>query len=231
MEKEPLKIWHFSDTHTYHDLLDVPEVDIAIFTGDCSNPKDPYINEHEVREFLHWYRNLPIKYKIFVPGNHDVSIEKGLVTRKEIEDMGIVFLENEHVTIEGIKIFGSPYQPQFGTGWAYNRDRSKMDNYWSLIDVDTQIVCTHTPPKTILDAAYNPHTGVLENCGCQALKRHMLERVKPNLVCFGHIHNNKDIINAGELKFSAYETVFSNGSVVTDKLFGKVTSNGNIFEI
>jgi Icc-related predicted phosphoesterase len=229
MEREKLKIWHISDTHTYHRLLTVPEVDMVIFTGDCSNPKNPYTNEPEVRDFLNWYRNLPIKYKIFVPGNHDTSVEEGLVSGEDFN--GIICLHNEHVTIEGIKIFGSPLQPQFGTGWAFNRPRDKMDNFWSLIEEDVQIVAVHTPPKTILDAAYNPHSGVLESCGCQALKRHMLERVKPKYCLFGHIHNNKDLINAGTLKLSAYDTVFSNGSVVTDKMFGRVTSNGNILEI
>lgn len=232
MERKKLRVWHFSDTHTHHELLKVPEgIDIAIFTGDCSNPKDPYTNEPEVRAFVHWFGNLRIPHLIFIPGNHDTSVEKGLVPKELFEHYGIHILENECVTIEGIKIFGSPIQPQFGTGWSYNRPRDKMDNYWSLIEEDVDIVAVHTPPKTILDAAYNPHTGVLESCGCQSLKRHMLERVKPKLCLFGHIHNNKDLINAGILKLSAHNTVFSNGSVVTDKMFGRVTSNGNILEI
>jgi len=226
------RIWHISDTHTYHKLLTIPEdIDIAVFTGDCSNPRDVYANEPEVRDFLEWYGSLPIPHKIFIPGNHDTSVERGLVPKELFEHYNIHILENEHITIEGIKFFGSPLQPTFGSGWAYNRDRSKMDRFWSFIDEDTDVICVHTPPKTILDAAYNPHSGVLENCGCNTLKRHVLERVKPKLVLFGHIHNNKDLINAGTLKLSAHITVFSNGSVVTDKEFGKVTSNGNILEI
>ena len=48
-----MKIWHISDTHTYHDLLTIPEgVGMVIFSGDCSNPKDPYNNEPEVRAFI-----------------------------------------------------------------------------------------------------------------------------------------------------------------------------------
>lgn len=226
------KLWHFSDTHTYHELLIVPEdIDIAVFSGDCSNPKDPYNNEPEVRNFIKWYGGLPIKYKVFVPGNHDTSIEKGLVTKADFEAAGIIYLENEYAIIEGIKFFGSPHQPTFGTGWAFNKPRHKLDYYWAQVDADVEVFITHTPPKTILDAAYNPHTGILENCGCTALKRHILERIKPKLSLFGHIHNNKDLINAGTLKLSAYPTIFSNGSVVTDKLFGKLTSNGNILKI
>lgn len=37
--------------------------------------------------------------------------------------------------------------------------------------------------------------------------------------------------NAGTLKLSAYKTIFSNGSVVTDRKFRTLSSNGNILEI
>lgn len=50
-------------------------------------------------------------------------------------------------------------------------------------------------------------------------------------MCFGHIHNCEDIINAGYTKQSSYGTIYSNGSVVTDGKFGITSSNGNIFEI
>ena len=121
-----MKIWHIGDTHTYHDLLVVPEgIDVVIFSGDCSNPRDPYTNEPEVRSFKNWFAKLPIKHKIFVAGNHDSSIEKGFVVAKDFEDVGIHYLENTNVTIEGIKIFGSPYTPTFHH-WSFNKDRSKL---------------------------------------------------------------------------------------------------------
>ena len=44
-----MKIWHISDTHTYHELLEIPKgIDMVIHSGDCSNPRDPYTNEPEV---------------------------------------------------------------------------------------------------------------------------------------------------------------------------------------
>ena len=81
-----MKIWHVSDTHTYHGLLNVPDdIDIVIHSGDCSNPSNPYNNEPEVRDFIHWFKSLPIKHKIYVAGNHDTSIEKGLITKKDFK--------------------------------------------------------------------------------------------------------------------------------------------------
>jgi Icc-related predicted phosphoesterase len=225
-----MKIWHISDTHTFHELLNVPEdIDMVIFSGDCSNPRDPYNNEPEVRAFIDWYSGLDIQYKIFVAGNHDTSIERGLVTKGDFRASGIIYLENGGIEIEGLKIWGSPNTPTFGQ-WAFMKAREKINRVWDQIDADVDILIVHGPPKGILDQSYS-RENVLEYCGCNALKKQVLDRIKPKLMCFGHIHNTKDIINAGVLKLSGYTTQFSNGSVVTDGKFGKLSSNGNILSI
>jgi Icc-related predicted phosphoesterase len=225
-----MKIWHISDTHTYHDLLTIPKgIDLVIHSGDCSNPRDPYNNEPEVRDFIDWYKELPIKNKIYVAGNHDTSIEKRLVTKKDFEDNGIVYLENEYVTIDGIKIFGSPHTPQFGQ-WAFMKDRTKLERFWRLaIHEPCDIIVVHGPPKGCLDKSYD-RVNNMESCGDKSLLNLVLD-MQPAYMLFGHIHNCKDIINAGILKLSACDTWFSNGSVLTDGKFGKLTSNGNILEI
>jgi Icc-related predicted phosphoesterase len=222
------KIWHFSDSHGYHNLLKIPECDIVIFSGDCSNPRDPYLNEPEVRNFIQWFKSLPIEHKIFVAGNHDTSIEKGLIKKIDFSGYNIHYLENDYIDIDGIKIFGSPYTPTFGN-WSFMKARDKMDKLWSKVDDGVDIFVVHGPPKGILDLSYDRNHR-LENCGCNALRRHILGRIKPKFCLFGHIHNCDDIINAGVLKLSDYPTTFSNGSVVTDRRFGKLSSNGNILE-
>jgi Icc-related predicted phosphoesterase len=225
-----MNIWHISDTHTFHELLTIPDdIDMVIFSGDCSNPMDPYSNEPEVRAFIDWFSKLDIQYKIFVAGNHDSSIEKGFVTGLEFWKKGIYYLENRGIEIEGLKIWGSPYTPTFGQ-WSFMKSRDKIDRLWQHIPGDTDILIVHGPPKGILDQSYS-RDGVYECCGCNALKKHVLYRVKPKLMCFGHIHNHEDIINAGILKLSDYTTQFSNGSVVTDGKFGKLSSNGNIITL
>lgn len=226
-----MKIWHISDTHGYHDLLSVPKnIDIVIHSGDCSNERNPYNNESEVRNFIKWYQSLPIKYKIFVAGNHDTSIEKKLVKEKDFDDCDIIYLEDDYIHIEGLKIHGSPITPNFGN-WSFMKGRDKLDRHWQRsIEDDVDILVVHGPPKGILDISEDKDHK-LENCGCKALKRHVITRIKPKLMLFGHIHNNDEIINAGTMKLSICETVFSNGSVVTDGRFGKLSSNGNIFDI
>ena len=226
-----MKIWHISDTHTYHDLLTIPEgIDMVIHSGDCSNPRDPYNNEPEVRGFIDWFGGLPIKHKIYVAGNHDTSIEKKLVTKADFNDHAIHYLENETIEIKGLKIFGSPYTPTFGVGWSFNKDRNKLERIWrKAIDEDVDIVIVHGPPRGMLDSSYD-RAGLMEHCGDKSLMNRVME-VKPRLMLFGHIHNCKDIINAGTRTTPELDTIFSNGSVVTDGKFGRLSSHGNIFEI
>jgi Icc-related predicted phosphoesterase len=225
-----MKIWHISDTHGFHELLQIPEgVDMVIHSGDCSNPRDPYNNEPEVRKFIDWFSNLPIKHKVFVAGNHDTSIERGLVTKDDFDQNGIYYLENTSVEIEGLNIFGSPHTPLFGN-WAFMKARHKLDRVWNnAIPDDSDIVVVHGPPKGVLDLSYD-RNGRLERCGDKSLMN-KLKIVKPLFMMFGHIHNNEDIVNTGTRKVYGLDTTFSNGSVVTDRKFGKLTSNGNIFEL
>jgi Icc-related predicted phosphoesterase len=211
--------------------LEVPtDIDMVIFSGDCSNPKDPYNNEPEVRGFIDWYHSLKIPYKIFVAGNHDTSIENKFVTSEDFARGNIIYLENEDVIIDGIKIFGSPYTPTFGFGWSFNKDRTKLDRIWrNIIDEDVDIVITHGPPRGTLDLSFD-RVGNLERCGDKSLLNRVME-VNPKLCLFGHIHNHQDIINQGTMKLSGLDTIFSNGSVMKDGKFGILTSNGNILEI
>lgn len=225
-----LKIWHISDTHTFHEMLTVPEnIDIAIFSGDCSNPQNTLQNSFEVLAFLKWFGQLPIKYKVFVAGNHDVSIERKVIFENDFIDNGIIHLWDKEVIIEGVKVYGSPYTPSFGFGWAFNKDRSKIHKVWEQIPEDVDIIVTHGPPKGILDLSYD-RDNKLEMCGDLALKKR-IKQLNPKLVCFGHIHNCDNITNQGYIKLADHDTIYSNGSIVTDGRFGQINNNGNIFEI
>jgi hypothetical protein len=74
-----------SDTHGLHRLLDIPgEIDIVIHCGDVCDAGDM----QQLLDFFVWYARLPIPYKVFVHGNHDLPFEleplrsKKLVTRR-----------------------------------------------------------------------------------------------------------------------------------------------------
>lgn len=200
-----------------------------LFSGDCSNPREPLANSQEVITFLKWFGKLPIKYKIFCAGNHDISIERKIIVDWDFIDNDIIYLQDEEVNIEGLKIYGSPWTPSFGQGWAFNCSRDKIHKHWDNIPEDTDILLTHGPPKGILDLSYSRNKE-LEFCGDLSLKKRM-RQISPKLVAYGHIHNVDNITNQGYTKLSDHNTIYSNGSIVTDGRFGQINNNGNIFEL
>lgn len=224
------KIWHISDTHTHEQLLKIPDVDIVIHSGDFSNYYDKYKNYHESINFIHWFGKLPIKHKVLIAGNHDASAyHKDLDLMSWIKYYGIHYLEDSIIEIESLKIYGNPTTPTFGN-WYFMKARHKMDEVWKNIPENIDIFIGHGPPKGILDLSYD-YNGNIERCGDKALLNHLSNKKQLKLVCFGHIHNNEDIVNAGTMKLANSDIIFSNGSIVTDRKFGKITSNGNIFEL
>ncbi|NDB80975.1 hypothetical protein EB155_14040 [archaeon] len=226
-----MKIWHISDTHGFHNQLVIPEgIDLVIHTGDASNYLDPYTNEPEVRKFIDWYEQISIPNKIFIPGNHDTSIERGLVRASDFISRGIHILNHDWMDVNGIKIFGSPYTPTYGQ-WAFMKSRETINRVWEQIPEGMDIIAVHGPCKGILDLSRD-RQNVLEFCGDGALRKHVLNRVKPKYFLSGHIHNFEEIINTGFRHLPDYGITFSNAAGVTDRKFNYgLTYNGNIFEI
>jgi Icc-related predicted phosphoesterase len=229
-----MKIWFISDSHRQHPFLDIPaDVDMVIFGGDMSNQKNPAMNANEVLDFIEWYKSLVhIKYKILIAGNHDTSIEQGLVKRSDME--GLIYLEHESITIEGIKIFGSPYTPKFGTGWAYNVPRGRLSSYWDEIPKDTDILITHGPPKGVLDITqYDSRDTLIKDsaaffqCGCLELLQ-IVKEIQPKYHVFGHIHPEKYCLNNAQVKINGCSTTFINAAICN--LSGEIHNNGFLID-
>lgn len=190
-----MKIWTISDTHCRHNELIVPDVDMVIHCGDCSNSFLPADNEKEVYNFLDWYSELPIKHKLMTFGNHDTSVEAGLIDLTKYPNIN--FLHQSGVTIEDIKFWGSPYTPRFGS-WAFMIKRNRMEMVWDNVPDDTDVLVTHGPPKGFLDLT-KELDGSLVQVGCKSLTN-ATSRIKPLVHCFGHIHDESDIYNYGILQ-------------------------------
>ena len=101
---------------------------------------------------------------------------------KKYNKNGVVYLFDKLVNIDGLNIYGSPWQPEF-YNWAFNVKRGKeLAEIWAKIPENLDILITHGPPSGILDYTY---TGM--NVGCVDLITKIME-VKPKISCFGHIH-------------------------------------------
>ena len=154
-----------SDTHTKHMNVGIVGGDLILHSGDIMNSGyDP----EDLHDFLEWFSELPYKMKVFIPGNHDRLIEdKPWDAWKMINfyhDKGVRCLIDDFVEFEGLKIYGSPWQPEF-FNWAFNlpRNGEELEEKWNAIPDDTDILLTHGPAWGILDTVVNRRD---VNLGC-----------------------------------------------------------------
>lgn len=181
-----MKIVCISDTHNCNEQIKVPDGDILIHAGDATVRGTP----DEIYEFAGWFSNLPHKYKIFISGNHDFFFEDDDLEKRTIDFFfpNCIYLQDSFVEIEGLKIYGSPWQPRF-FDWAFNLNRgAELAEKWKLIPDDIDVLITHGPPNGILDEV--PRKYFIENTGCEDLRKKVeeLAREKLKLHIFGHIH-------------------------------------------
>jgi len=179
------KITFISDTHTKHKHLtnDLPGGDILIHCGDISSRG----YKNEIENFLGWFDGIKgYEYKIFIAGNHDFGFQDN---PKECFELlknypSITYLEDNSIIVDGIKIYGSPWQPRFHN-WAFNVNRGwDIAQKWEKIPMDTDILITHGPLLGILDI-----TNISERVGCEDLYKKVME-IKPKVHAFGHIHSS-----------------------------------------
>jgi len=206
-----MRITHISDTHNKHNQLNglLPGGDLLIHSGDISSLG----RKSEVERFVKWFNDIDnYTNKVFIAGNHDMTFDREQLLRDKLahfegktdydtecaegkpdwlkELLGIhlrpnvSYLENSDVTIDGIKIWGSPVTPSFGYGWGFNKDRGyDINEVWNTIPMDTDIVITHGPIYGYCDRT--SREGL--NVGCADLY-HRLNEVQPQLHFSGHIH-------------------------------------------
>lgn len=176
-----MKIVLISDTHLQHlrYRIEEPEADMVIHAGDATFQGKII----EMRSFVDWFEKLPYKYKIIVAGNHDWLFQKNRDLARSMLKKDTIYLEDDLVEIEGLKIYGSPWQPEF-CNWAFNLPRGhRLREKWNKIPTGVDILVTHGPPMGIRDLnADGLHVG------CEDLLEVVTKRVKPRLHVFGHIH-------------------------------------------
>ncbi|XP_060563586.1 UPF0046 protein K07C11.7-like [Ruditapes philippinarum] len=227
-----LRIVHISDTHMRHDqyLESIPKGDILIHSGDFSafsvgryfgnKSRD---REEMIREINSFFQKLPFKHRILVAGNHEMSFDRE--HRQFIEEQltEVVYLQDKMVTIEGLNIYGTPWNIKRVVSYArgFAKPKNALDKYWKLIPSETDILVTHLPPEGILDLGKKSFAGIRnlfssndpcnvcgdvhetkEHWGCRGLKRTVFKRVRPTLHLFGHVHEENGVTTADGITFS-----------------------------
>lgn len=169
-----------SDTHSLHESIDLPAGDILVHAGDFSLGGGPL----EVEQFFAWFARQPHPHKVVIAGNHDLLFESAPRQARAMVPGNVLYLEDSGCQIEGLRIWGSPWQPFF-MNWAFNLvTESERQAKWDLIPRNTDVLLTHGPPFRILDECYDGR-----HVGCAALAGTVRE-LEPALHLFGHIHES-----------------------------------------
>lgn len=201
-----MRIWILSDLHLeYADMrlpLAIPEADVCVVAGDlCRGP------EIGVR----WLADnvAPAMPCVYVAGNHEFykgSIREGLAAGRQAasETPNIHFLENDLVTIDGIRFIGATlwtdYRVEGNPLLAMSHARERMNDY-------RQIALQRRPwQRFVPETAYRMHQE-----SRQFIERSLLEATCPTVVVTHHLPHPRSlpVRSAGDLINAAYASELS----------------------
>ncbi len=164
--------------------------DLLIVTGDLTARDE--VNQFKL--FFDWLIGQKYKKKIYIGGNHENLLKDSmprihyrLYSDQYPENELFEYLCDSGTEFEGLKIWGTPWTKKFkgqnphAMAFCLDTDE-EMKEKWDLLPDDIDILITHGPPYGILDKTIRN-----EHVGCKYL-RQVLDRVKPKLWVFSHIH-------------------------------------------
>jgi Icc-related predicted phosphoesterase len=166
-----------ADIHNTKPKL--PDGDLLLIAGDLTERGTP----EQLRQFAQWLKGRPHKHKVVIAGNHDFCLERK-TQRQEAEIVlgGVcTYLLDQEISIEGKRIYGSPWQPWFHD-WAFNVPRSTIAEKWASIPSGLDVFLVHGPPH-----GYGDLTLGNDRVGCEAMLG-ALKIKRPRYTLFGHIH-------------------------------------------
>lgn len=194
-----MKIAALSDLHGFLPET-VPPCDLLLLAGDLTpvqNHNSQFQAEWLDTTFRTWLRRQPARRIVGIAGNHDFVFQQ--LPKRAPRDLPWIYLQDELHEWEGMKIWGTPWQPWF-FDWAFNGNPAFLNEKWSLIPEDTDILVVHGPPFGYGDGVPESN-GNLRRCGCP----HLLERIqqiRPRLVVFGHIHEGRGEWRIGDTRLA-----------------------------
>lgn len=176
-----------SDTHELErKMAPLPKGDLLIHCGDFSGRG----SMNAISRFAKWMGEQDFKWKVVISGNHELGMQylKHDNAVKILTDNGLIYLQDSSVEIEGLHLYGSPWQPEF-YNWEWNLPRGKaLAEKWALIPNDVDVLITHGAPAGILDIVPS-FGGAYDSVGDEDLLMRVKELTNLKLMCFGHLHS------------------------------------------
>lgn len=198
---EPVALAYFdvliaatADLHGH--LPAIPDCDLLLIAGDIT----PAVS-HDVdfqaqwldHEFRRWLEAVPATHVVGIAGNHDFVFQRA--ADRVPADLPWIYLEDDDAVIDGVRFWGSPWTPWF-YNWAFNApdndpDEEFLKRHYEQAPDEADVLVVHGPP-----AGYGDRTTVGESVRSWAFLA-ALDRVKPTLAVFGHIHEDRGVWTRG----------------------------------
>jgi len=173
----------------------------------------------EYKDFMDWYCAQPHKHKVLISGNRDNFMDTNTSKKHDLqsgfwrqqvqeyvkEGIGVTYLEDQMHEINigeaeedsKIRIYGTPWTGLYGKpGKAFQIPRTELSAKWSKIPANVDILISHMPPHGVLDT----NAGGVK-AGCQDLLRTVVERIRPRIHVFGHIHESAGVTSQHKILF------------------------------
>jgi Icc-related predicted phosphoesterase len=183
-----MKIACISDLHGY--LPDPPDADLLLLAGDYCPVSRREQRGWFATKFAPWLEKISKRMPVVgIAGNHDWFFQD-----HNDEPLNWTYLQDSSVTVNGLRIYGSPHTQIF-YDWAFNLDDAHRRLKWAIIPEDADILLLHGPPYGIGDQI---HPGG-EHLGCRAL-RFRIAQLQLKLAVFGHIHGGHGQYELGNTK-------------------------------
>jgi len=189
-----MRIVAVSDLHGV--LPAIPSCDLLLLAGDLcpvENHQLSFQADWLRGEFRAWLESLPARKIIGIAGNHDLVFQDA--PDFVPPDLPWTYLQDSETTWEGLKVYGSPWQPWF-FDWAFNAGPEQLEKIWQRIPNDSDILLLHGPPR-----GYGDKNNIGESSGCPHLLARIQE-VQPKLAVFGHIHEGRGEWDLGRTKLA-----------------------------
>lgn len=188
MSRPAVKDWlAISDLHGY--LPYIQPCDVLLIGGDvCPTHDHSFAAQWQFLKgpFTDWLKSIEAKTIIGIAGNHDflMQSEAGDAIARSLP---WTYLCDETVTVDGVKLHGSPWTPQF-MDWAFMEEDDNLPQYWDLIPDDVDVLLTHGPAYGTLDMNEDG-----QQCGSTSLAMRMMRLENLRLHVTGHIHEARGV--------------------------------------
>lgn len=179
-----------SDLHGF--LPEIPKCDLLLLGGDyCPTRNLEQEQRFILGPFKDWLQQISARYIVGIAGNHDFIFQ---YQPEVARDLPWIYLQDEVIELEGVKIYGTPWTPTF-YDWAFMQSEPELTKTFASIPEGLDILLSHGPPYRMQDK----NMGKI-HCGSFALWD-QVKTVKPDNVVFGHIHESHGIKDADGIRF------------------------------